>query len=69
MPFNRGPLHITQPKLVRHDRPPSTECLVPAFGGAILSAAWKEALWVNSSWQCPHDRGGPSSNTKIVKRA
>jgi hypothetical protein len=45
MPFNRGPLHITQPKLVRHDRPPSTECLVPAFGGAILSAAWKEALW------------------------
>jgi len=39
-------------------------CLIPGFDGAILSPAWRDALWPGSTRLRHDDRGGPSSNTK-----
>ena len=45
------------------------DCLVPAFGGAVLSPEWKEALWDKFFTAAPQRQRQSVEQYKIVKRA
>ena len=44
-------------------------CLVPAFGGAIFSQAWKQALWDRFCMGAPQRQRRSVEQYRIVKRA
>jgi hypothetical protein len=58
-------------KLGRPPFGPSGEarCLVPAFDGAFLSRAWKEALWGKFYTGAPRRQRRSVERYNIVKRA
>jgi hypothetical protein len=47
---------ITNRFFQQHGRIPDPSCLIPRFDGAILSQAWKEALWDKFVTGAPRQR-------------